>query len=1039
MLALAALLLVALAIVWIERKPIAEDLIARELESLGLPAQYEVVSIGPGEQVVRHLVVGNPARPDLTIEELRVATRIGWGIPGVGRITLVRPRLYGSYAGGRVSFGSLDRVLFGGKGGPFTMPDYDLAVEDGRALIESDLGRFGVKLQGEGSLRGGFAGELAAITPGVLAGGCRIGRTTLYGKLTTQDAGPRFVGPVRTDGIDCAARGLRLARGGVRADVTLDPSLDGLEGKLGLALGPARYGTMRLAGVSGSTRFAYRDGMLSASYTIAVRGLATPQARAARLAFEGRARATDAFAHFDVESDLKGGGIALGDAPDRVLRQAEAAGAGTLLAPIAAQVRTALAREMRGSTIDANVIVRHSHEGFSLVAPRGSLRGGSGASLLAVSRLQALFGKARPRVTGNFTTGGTGLPQAWGRMETDEDGHLALHAAMEDYHAGTARLAVPRLDLAQGPDGALGFTGQVALSGPLPGGQVQNLRAPIDGRWAANGDLTLWHQCTPIAFEGLRVANIAFARRSLTVCPSQGGAVLARRGDVLMVAAGIPVLDLSGTLGATPIRIATGSLGYAQRGESDGVLKAGAIKVTLGPPVGASHFAISRIDARIGREIGGSFEKADLGLYAVPLDLRQTGGQWHYADGALTIDNAHFTLVDRQPVARFQPLVAQGASLRLANNVVTAQALLREPRTQRAIVRADVVHDLASAAGHADLSVDGIQFDDSLQADALSRLALGVVSSLKGQVTGTGRIDWTGRGVTSHGRFGSKGLDFAAAFGPVQGLSGEVTFTDLLGLVTAPNQTLHLAQINPGIAVTDGAVSFQLEPGFLLRVNGAKWAFMRGTLTLDPTTMQMGVAETRRYTLHVAGLDAASFVQHMDTANIAATGTFDGVLPLVFDQNGGRIENGSLISRAPGGSVAYNGALTYKDLSPMANFAFAALRSVKYKRMEIGLGGSLSGEILTRISFDGLSQGATAKRNFVTRQVAKLPIRFILNVKAPFFALFGSMRSLYDASYITDPRALGLLDDKGNRPANVPAPAQTPSANVQHSDSENER
>ena len=83
--------------------------------------------------------------------------------------------------------------------------------------------------------------------------------------------------------------------------------------------------------------------------------------------------------------------------------------------------------------------------------------------------------------------------------------------------------------------------------------------------------------------------------------------------------------------------------------------------------------------------------------------------------------------------------------------------------------------------------------------------------------------------------------------------------------------------------------------------------------------------------LVIEGLNAARFVERMDLANISATGTFDGAMPLVFDENGGRIEGGSLMSRPPGGNVSYVGALTYKDLSTMANFAFDALNSIDYR------------------------------------------------------------------------------------------------------------
>ena len=46
------------------------------------------------------------------------------------------------------------------------------------------------------------------------------------------------------------------------------------------------------------------------------------------------------------------------------------------------------------------------------------------------------------------------------------------------------------------------------------------------------------------------------------------------------------------------------------------------------------------------------------------------------------------------------------------------------------------------------------------------------------------------------------GFDLAAAFGPVRGLAGKIVFTDLINLTTAPDQTVTIAAINPGVKVT---------------------------------------------------------------------------------------------------------------------------------------------------------------------------------------------------------------------------------------------
>ena len=112
----------------------------------------------------------------------------------------------------------------------------------------------------------------------------------------------------------------------------------------------------------------------------------------------------------------------------------------------------------------------------------------------------------------------------------------------------------------------------------------------------------------------------------------------------------------------------------------------------------------------------------------------------------------------------------------------------------------------------------------------------------------------------------------------------------------------------------------------------------------------------------------------------------------------------------------------------MGNFAFQALRSLDFSRMEITLHGHIDGEIVTQMHIDGVKQGTGAKRNFLTRRFEKLPVVFNINIKAPFYQLIGSFKSMYDPSRIRDPRELGLVGKDGKpkpaaRPPAIPAPA----------------
>ncbi len=1022
---LVVILVLALGGLWLARERLADRIIAGQIDTLGFPATYQIDSIGPTQQVLRNIVIGDPARPDLTIERAVIAIAPTLGMPTVSQVTLVRPRLYGSYRAAKLSFGSLDKLLFTGSTEPFRMPKVDLVLVDGRALLESDYGPIGIKAEGLGPLRGGFSGTLAAAAPQLKGGGCKGRGVSLFGKVRIIAERPQFTGPLRLSQLDCASQKLKLAAVGLQLDVRFDPAMDGLDGKAGITTGALAWQNRILGAIEAKSSFTLRRGKLTARYTALATKLQSPEAVAATLGFEGVLRGHDNLARIEAEGTVDAGGISLGTSLEAALLGAGKSAEGTFAAPMLANVRTALQREGRSSRFAASYVMRRSAGATSLLVPRGELRGTSGQSLLSLSRFELGSSVAgNPRFSGNFTTGGANLPQISGRIERGPRGAMIARLIMPEYRAKGGSLAVPQLTAVLSGNGGLGFSGLARMSGILPDGSAQNLVVPLDGNWSPVRGLAVWRNCIAVKFDALSYANLTLEKRGLTLCPGPAGAILRSDRRGLRFAAGTSALNLVGQMGDTPIRITSGPIGFA----IPGTFAAKHLDISLGPVANAARFRINDLSANIGKAIAGRFADTDVKLAAVPLDIFAARGAWRYADGLLTINEASFRLEDRQADKRFQPLIVRDAALNLAENQITATAVLREPTSDREVTSMAIGHDLGKGSGYADLTVTGVQFDRALQPDTLTRLALGVIANAKGVVHGSGRIDWSPDRVTSTGRFTTDGLDFAAAFGPVTGTSGTVVFTDLIGLVTAPDQRLSITSINPGIEVNDGQLSFALKPDGVLDVNGASWPFLDGRLTLAPTRMVLGAAEVRRFLLTVEGMNAAKFVQRMELENISATGVFDGSLPLVFDENGGRIEGGQLVSRTPGGNVSYVGELSYKDLGAIANYAFDALKSLDYRQMQVTLDGTLEGEIVTRVKFDGVKQGAGAKRNFVTRQLAGLPIQFNVNLRAPFFQLIGSFRSLYDPHAVADPRLLGLIDKAGRpvAPAKISAPSIQP-------------
>src|SRR3954468_9416988 len=76
LLTILGLALSALAVAWIWRKPLAENVIARELAKRGVQATYTLDRVGLHNQQISNVTIGDPKHPDLVARKALVQMRI---------------------------------------------------------------------------------------------------------------------------------------------------------------------------------------------------------------------------------------------------------------------------------------------------------------------------------------------------------------------------------------------------------------------------------------------------------------------------------------------------------------------------------------------------------------------------------------------------------------------------------------------------------------------------------------------------------------------------------------------------------------------------------------------------------------------------------------------------------------------------------------------------------------------------------------------------------------------------------------------------
>jgi translocation and assembly module TamB len=1018
-LAIALVLLAALIALWLVRKPIAEGFIDRELAKAGVPARYDIADLALGGQRLTNVVLGDPAHPDLVADWAETRTGVGLSGPYLKGVRAGKVRLRGRLVDGKVSLGAIDRLLPTPSGKPFALPALDVSVADGRMRLETQQGIVGLKLAGSGKLDDGFRGTLAAISERLDLGGCVIDRLAATVKLRIDAAKPTITGPVRVSRLACGTT--RMDRIVADLDVGLSAALDRWQGRAVLKTGAARAqgGTLASAGgtvdFSGSAAATGGNAAITADTVHTVEGgarrvLVTGAYRIGRqIAFDGRIQASGAAVAKQRLAGLAGVG---------------AAAAGTPVAPLAAAVAQALERAGRGFAADGTLSGRIEGGRGRAVLSKLTLASAGGARVALGGGSGVAFGwpNGGVRLDTTLALQGGGLPQARASLAQAKPGATIRGVArIAPYAAGDARLALTPVTFSATPGGATSIITRVTLDGPVANGRVDGLSMPVAALWDGRGRLVVNTGCAPLAVQRLAVSGLVLDPARLTLCPVDG-ALVRVEGARISGGAKIAAAMLKGRLGTTPISLAAAgsTLRLADRGFTiDGV------QARIGAPERVTRLDFGSVTGRVaGQGIAGAFTGGSGQIANVPLLLGEAAGDWTLVGGALSLTGA-MGVSDAAPSPRFKPLAARTVTLALVNGTITAAGTLFEPTTNTKVADVTLSHALGAGTGSADLKVPAIAFaKDKLQPDALTPLTFGVIADVNGSVGGEGHIAWNAAGVTSTGVFRTAGTDLAAAFGPVTGIATEIRFTDLLNLQSAPGQVATIRTLNPGIPVTDGTIRYQTLPGARVQVEGGSWPFAGGLLTLDSTLLDFSVPKERRMTFHVANMAADQFLQQFDFKNLDATGIFDGVLPMIFDESGGRIERGDLRVRPGGGTLAYVGDLSQKDLGIWANIAFQALKSLRYQSLRVGMNGPLAGEMITDVRFAGISQGEGAKANFIVRRLQKLPFIFNIRIKAPFRGLLDSAQSFYDPKRLIERNLPALIQQQSAPPSPKPPTIQ---------------
>src|SRR5690348_4843612 len=510
--AILILLVLLIAVVWIERRPIATHFLKNEFERRGVQAKYHLDKVGFRTQQVSDLVIGDPNHPDLIAKKAIIQMRLKLdGSFRVYRVVARGVRLRGRLVHGKVSWGQIDKLLPPPSNKPFQLPNIVLAVADSNIALATPFGPVGVALEGNGRLSGGFKGRVAVASPELTPGRCTaVGlHTNLAVAVVARH--PKVEGPLTLGSFVCPASRFYVVAPRFDAKASFSESFTSVDGSGRMAIGTLTAGANGLAAFAGEITYKGSLADVNGRVKLAAQRSRMATATAERTRLNGAYHLGMRNGSFALLGDFAADNSTLDPKMLDSVTIPLASAAGTPIGPVATSIGNAIGRTASRFNAAGEIRVVTFPGGGGARITSADVKGPNGArARISGGRGVTYYWPTYLlRVDGTIEMGGGGLPT--GRVTLRQPrpgGPLTGVADLAPYTAGGERLALAPIRFGPGPGGSTAVSTVALLDGPFPKGRVAALRLPIQGRLGPGGAFAVGTGCAVVSFQYLQMNSL---------------------------------------------------------------------------------------------------------------------------------------------------------------------------------------------------------------------------------------------------------------------------------------------------------------------------------------------------------------------------------------------------------------------------------------------------------------------------------------------------------------------------------------------------
>lgn len=318
----------------------------------------------------------------------------------------------------------------------------------------------------------------------------------------------------------------------------------------------------------------------------------------------------------------------------------------------------------------------------------------------------------------------------------------------------------------------------------------------------------------------------------------------------------------------------------------------------------------------------------------------------------LRFDLSNVRVEDMSRPERFAPVTIEGPvtvdKRRVDTRLVVRSALPAIRGTRLSNINAH--YDIAKGEGGIIADGDMALAPGKLELQTVLPFLKDRVTQTSGGVSYSAQAKFSHAGLATSGRATLKDLGLVTSSASARGISGVVNLGNLLPPMTSGVQTLTIRELDAGVPLERGTVSFELDRTGL-RLIDAAWPFADGRLLLASRDGS-ALADDAAFLLTVENVDLGILLKIADIPGLRATGHIAGSIPVVIRNGDPVLVDGSL-SAQENGIIVYQSEAGDAAQTEQTKLLTDALKNFHYTALSGGLSGNANGEVVLRLSLRG--------------------------------------------------------------------------------------